>query len=199
ALPLIDPEVRASVERFTRDHGVAASYERLRELDPSGAAGVPERNRQRVMRALELVTQAGRPLADLFRGEREGRVHPPIPSFVLQRERADLYARIDRRCEQMLADGLLEETRRLLERGLAADAPGMRTLGYREMAEHLRGETTWDEARDRFLRHSRQYGKRQETWFRHRLAGAVTIAVSAEDPPESVAGRILSLVADAGS
>jgi tRNA dimethylallyltransferase len=147
------------------------------------------------MRALELVRQTGRSLVEIFHGPRQDAIHPPIPTVFLHRTRADLFARIERRCDEMLEGGLLEEVRALLESGIPVDAPGMRTLGYREMAEHLAGRHSWEEARARFRQHSRQYGKRQETWFRNRLPEAHEVRIAPDEPPESIARRIATLIA----
>ena len=194
-LPPVDRELRAELEGIAASEGVPALYEQLARLDPAGAARIPSQNRQRVIRALELVRQTGRSLVDIFHGPRSDAIHDPIQTFVLSRDRADLYARIDRRCEEMLEAGLLDEVRSLLERGIPADAPGMRTLGYREMADYLAGRHSWEEARERFHRHSRQYGKRQETWFRHRLPEAIEIGISSDESAESVAQRLGSMAA----
>jgi tRNA dimethylallyltransferase len=191
-LPPVDRELRTELEEIAAREGVSALHEQLVRLDPAGASRIPPQNRQRVMRALELVRQTGQSLVEIFHGPRSDAIHDPIPTFVLTRDRADLYARIDRRCEEMLEAGLLEEVRSLLDRGVPADAPGMRTLGYREMADHLAGHS-WEEARERFHRHSRQYAKRQETWFRHRLPEALEIAISPDESPQSVAQRLDAL------
>jgi tRNA dimethylallyltransferase len=192
-LPPVDRALRAELETCASRDGVEALYAQLVEVDPAGAARVPPQNRQRVMRALELVRQTGHSLSEIYHGSRQGAVHDPIPTFFLRRDRVDLFARIDARCDEMLEAGLLEEVHSLLNRGIGPDAPGMRTLGYREMAEHLEAGHPWEEARARFHQRSRQYGKRQETWFRYRLPEAHEIWIAPAETAVSVAERIAAL------
>ena len=86
----------------------------------------------------------------------------------LERDRAELHERIAARTDRMIADGLMDETERLLQKGYRADSPGLATVGYQEAISHLMGEISLEEARDQAVFHTRQYAKRQLTWFRHR-------------------------------
>jgi tRNA dimethylallyltransferase len=128
---------------------------KLRELDPAAAEGIDAANRYRLLRAVE----------------RAGREMPaPTPQYdVLQigltAPRAELYRRGDERIDRMLAAGWLDEVRRLLER-YSPDVPALSGLGYRELALHLRGELPYADAVDLAKRRTRQFIKRQLTWFR---------------------------------
>ncbi|TMQ54761.1 MAG: hypothetical protein E6K75_10145 [Candidatus Eisenbacteria bacterium] len=118
----------------------------------------------RVIRALEVHELTGRPISAL----RRERAPEPFPAllFGLRWSRPALAERIASRLDRQLARGFLDEVRTLLEAGLPEDAPGPRTLGYRELIPHLRGEYSLEEARRRIALKTRQLAKRQETWFR---------------------------------
>ena len=194
-LPASVPEVRAELEAIAEREGLSAVYDRLAALDPEGAARLDRHNRHRVLRALELVRLTGRPLAEIYAGAREGDpsaapvVSPPV--VVLTLPRPEIWTRIEGRCEAMLAAGLLGEIRALLDSGVAPDAPGLRTVGYREFLPHLLDGESLALCVDRFVANTRQYAKRQETWFRNRLGDRTEVAIRAGEPAEAVADRVL--------
>ena len=144
----------------------ALDPEAARRLGDSGGGGGG--GRQRLLRALEVALLTGRPLGWWH----EHRPGPPplgLRTFVLDLPRGQLDARIDRRVTRMLEAGLVEEVRALLARGYAADAPGMTATGYAEVAAHLGGEMSLEEAADGIRRATRRYARRQLTWLRHQL------------------------------
>ena len=102
----------------------------------------------------------------------------------------DLHERISRRVEQMFGQGLVEETRELLERGLADNPTAMQALGYRQVIEHLRGERSFAETVELVKLRTRQFAKRQMTWFRHQLA-LEWIEVAPNQPAAEIATQIL--------
>lgn len=161
-LPQADEELRAELSRQLADEGVAALAERLRELDPAYYAEVDRSNPARVLRALEVCLQTGRPYSELRTGNR--RLRPfRIVKIGLDMPREVLYDRIDRRVDAMLAQGLEAEARALYpHRALNA----LQTVGYRELFEYFDGRSTFDQAVEAIKRNSRRYAKRQLTWFR---------------------------------
>lgn len=166
---------RAEMEALDDDEARA----RLADVDPETAARLPAADLYRIRRALEIHRLTGRP----FSAWRAERTPDPAgglayPSVLLTREREELRERIARRTDAMLREGWLEETRALRERW-PDDAPGMRTLGYVQLAAHLAGETTLQEAREEVVLRTRQYAKRQVTWFRREEHAA---AGTPEDP-----------------
>ena len=158
-----DARLRAALEAWGQQIGAQALHERLAVVDPAAAAGIDFTNVRRTVRALEVVFQSGRRFS-----EQRGRGPSPYTRLTigLRRPRAELYARIDQRIEQMVADGLLEEVRGLLSRGYGADLPTLSAIGYREMAEVVRGEITLEEAVVQMKRQTRVFVRRQANWFK---------------------------------
>ncbi len=164
-LPPADVAVRARIEALARQHGWPALHARLRAVDPATAARLPPADRQRIQRALEVFELTGTPLSQLH-----GTPRPPRPLLLtialLPLDRAALHRRIERRFDEMLAAGFLDEVRRLVALGLDADLPSMRSVGYRQAWRHLRGETTFAQFRAQAIAATRQLAKRQITWLR---------------------------------
>ncbi len=198
-LPAADPKVRALHDRIAEEEGVAGLYRRLEAVDPETAARLPPNDRQRIARALEVAVITGAPMSRLLREER--RVSwpedaPPsrIPAIVLTRDRADLYRRIETRCRRMLEAGLIDEVRALLASGMPPDAPGLRTVGYREFVPQVLSGQPLEVCVEAFVRNSRRYAKRQETWFRHRLESPIELRIEAGETAEEVARRVEAFV-----
>ena len=157
-----DPALRAGLEDELARSGVESLFARLQRLDPATAAVIDSRNPRRVLRALEIVLLTGQ-----SKVEQEGAAPPPYRTLQigLTRERAALHQRIDRRVEEMIEQGLVEETRRLLA-SYAPQLPALSSLGYREMGAYLRGEMTMPQAIERIQIETHRFVRHQETWFR---------------------------------
>jgi tRNA dimethylallyltransferase len=162
-VPPIDPAVREAVRALP----VAEAHAALQAEDPDRAAELNPGDTTRVARALEVVRSTGRPLAH-WQAERVGGIAGAVELFptILLPDRDWLGARCDLRFERMLAAGAIEEVERLLARHLPALSPVMRAIGVPEIAGYLRGEWSRDEALARGRLATRQYAKRQYTWFR---------------------------------
>lgn len=161
-LPQADESLRAELNRRLTDEGVESLAVQLRELDPVYYETVDRSNPARVVRALEVCLQTGRPYSELRTGERRPRPFE-IVKIGIDLPREVLYDRIDRRVDQMLADGLEAEARALYPyRTLNA----LQTVGYREFFDYFDGRIGYDEAVELIKRNSRRYAKRQLTWFR---------------------------------
>jgi tRNA dimethylallyltransferase len=132
-------------------------------LDPEAAERIDPRNVRRVVRALEVTLVKGRPISDLQRKKR-----PPydIKIIGLNTDRDTLYRRIDRRVDQMMAGGLLNEVNDLLKAGYHPTLPAMSGLGYRQLLAHLNGKNTLEEAVDRIKFETHRFARQQATWFR---------------------------------
>jgi tRNA dimethylallyltransferase len=154
------PDVRAGLESVT---DTSALFERLRELDPTAATKMEPTNRRRILRALEVTLGSGRPFSSFGPGVDE---YPPSPvvQVGLRWPRDVIAGRIERRVEQMLADGLVDEVRGLAERGLSRTAA--QALGYKEILAMLEGRIGEDEATAMIVTRTRQFAVRQERWFR---------------------------------
>jgi tRNA dimethylallyltransferase len=120
---------------------------------------------------------------------------PSEPIYVLRRAPEDLRARIEARVERMFAAGLVEETRRLLERGLERNRTAMQALGYRQVVEHLRGARSLAETVEQVKTRTWQFARRQLTWFR-RQPNVEWVDVAADEPAEAIAARIHRLWAN---
>lgn len=165
-IPETTPATRDVLMARLRDEGGDVLYRELERLDPTSAATMDATKTQRVVRALEVLRDTGRPLS-YYHAHRT----PPPFAFgpvVLTRPRAELYERINRRVDQMLEAGLLDENRRLLDAGVSPGLNPLRTIGYREPLAYLRGEVGYDEMVRRLKQNTRRYAKRQLTWFRRR-------------------------------
>jgi len=168
AVPPIPAAIRAEAAALFDALGGPAFRDRLMALDPAAASRLPSGDRQRLMRAWEVVRATGRPLDDWQRG-----VAGPLPyrfaTVLMMPPREALYAACDARFAAMIAAGGVEEAAALAARGLAPDLPAMKAVGVPELLHHLRGETSLVEALALGQRATRRYAKRQMTWFRHQI------------------------------
>ncbi|MCF3631011.1 tRNA (adenosine(37)-N6)-dimethylallyltransferase MiaA [Thalassospiraceae bacterium LMO-SO8] len=166
--------------------GGAAFAEILAERDPGAAATLPPGDRQRLIRAYAVARATGRTLADW---QNEAPAGPALAAqfttVLVLPPRDALYAACDARFSAMLGAGAMDEVRALLARGLDPSLPALRAVGVRELGAVIQGETTLDQAADKARQATRNYAKRQLTWFRHQLAPDLTLdrggAVAAAD------------------
>ena len=161
--------IRNALRHEATRAGVLALYQRLQVLDAEAAAAIHPNDLFRIVRALEVVTIIGRPISALrAEGRKRHKAVPgPVLWFGLERQRQELYQRIETRVEEMMARGFLDEVRGLLDRGYLPALKPLRAIGYRHMVEYLEGRTKLDDAVACFKRDTRRYAKRQLTWFRH--------------------------------
>jgi tRNA dimethylallyltransferase len=162
--PERDEAIRARLAERLVEEGLDALRADLGRVDPEALAKIAPGDSVRVIRALEVHEITGTPISALRRAGR----NPGTPArrYGIRWSRAALAERIQDRIEQQLRDGFLEEARRLYRADLPPDAPGLHTLGYRELLEHLRGRASLREAVATIALRTRQLAKRQETWFR---------------------------------
>ena len=183
AAPRRDPRLRKRLLDRAARRGVGSLHRLLTRLDPDSAARLGPRDRQRLVRALEVRVATGRPLSAVLRDEPFGPDRYDAVTIGLDMDRAALHARIDARVDRFYAAGLVDEVRRLLAAGRAPEANAFKAIGYREVSAHLRGEVGIEEAMTLTRRNTRRYAKRQMTWFR-REAGVrwFTVDPAAADP-----------------
>lgn len=163
-IPRIDPAVRAHLAVRLETEGSPALFEELVQVDPVAALTMDATKSQRIVRALEVYHATGRTLSGYHTA-----ASPPAfkyRTFVFNRERAHLYDRINRRVDDMLGAGLLEEVAGLKASELDLDLPVFRTIGYQEPLQYLNGDIDEQEMIRLLKRNSRRYAKRQLTWFR---------------------------------
>ena len=160
--PAGDPKLRAELERIP----LKKLLEELRQHDPATWDKIDRRNPRRVIRAIEVIRKTGRPFSE----QKDPWSALPVPNgFGLRRETGDLHERINRRVDGMFAQGLVAETQELLKRGLSDNPTAMQALGYRQVIEHLRGDRSLKETIDLVKLRTRQFAKRQLTWFRGQM------------------------------
>ncbi len=158
---------RAALEQIAAEQGTQPLLARLREVDPASAARLHASDEKRIIRALEVFDETGKTIT--WHNEQTQKQPPRYTPYWLgldYADRAQLYARIDRRVDQMLEAGLLDEIRALLDAGVQSDCTAMQAIGYKEYLAALRGETSLAEATALTKQRSRNYAKRQLTWFR---------------------------------
>jgi tRNA dimethylallyltransferase len=163
------PELRVSLQKEMDEKGVDVLFERLRKLDPQYTSTITKNDKQKIIRALEIITLSGKPVS---RHSWKGRKVPQNFDFrcwFLYRPKSVLYNRINERCEKMVADGLLDEVKQLKEVGLLKNSSASQAIGYRQALDYLEtDQTSSDYCRymEAFKQASRKYAKRQFTWFR---------------------------------
>lgn len=161
-----DGAFRASMEELARREGAEALHERLRSVDPEAAAQIHANNIKRVIRALEYQERTGRKISAHNEAQRGKEAAYRSRYFVLTDDRDRLYARIDRRVDEMMERGLVDEVRALRERGLRPGMVSMQGLGYKEILAYLDGECDLERAVCLIKQNTRHFAKRQLTWFR---------------------------------
>ena len=159
--------LRKELEEELAERGGEAMLEELSRVDPEAAARLHPNDHKRIVRALEVYRSTGKTISE---HNRETRALPPryeaLTIGLNFQDRADLWARIDARVDQMAADGLEREVRELLSSGLSPRCTAMQAIGYKEFVAAVEGDMTWREAEELVKLRSRQYAKRQLTWFR---------------------------------
>jgi len=161
-----DPELRHSLKLQAQVVGLEALHRKLSEVDPETASRVHPNDFHRISRALEVYYLTGKPISDIRRTYRSGRVDADVLMIGLMVDRELLYRRIGDRVDRMVSDGLVEEVEALLDMGYDPNLNSLRTVGYREIIDYLYGRCSLFEAIDRIKLNTRRYAKRQMTWFR---------------------------------
>ena len=161
-----DTEYRAHLEKLAADQGAERLHEMLRTVDPDAADAIHTNNIRRTIRALEYFHLTGERISSHNEAERLKTSAYNSCYFVLNDERERLYAGIDRRVDEMLSQGLVEEVKRLRDMGCRREMVSMQGLGYKEILAWLDGDTTYEQAVEIIKRDTRRFAKRQLTWFR---------------------------------
>jgi tRNA dimethylallyltransferase len=158
-----DDAFRAKLADEAKTGGTAVLHDRLAAVDPVAAERIDPNNVRRIIRALEVHEQTGVPISEW---QKKGAPDFEFLLFGVDMPNAELDPRIESRVDAMFASGFVDEVRDLLDSGLPADAPAMSSIGYGEVARHLAGELTLQEARDETVRATRRLVRRQRQWFR---------------------------------
>ena len=184
-----DPAIRARLQTEANEQGSAALYARLQQIDPAYAEKLHPNNLPRVIRALELFEATGRRMSEQQRAALAA--EPPYRSLCICltcRDRAELYRRIDRRVDSMLQNGVLEEAK-LVYDNRETYRTAAQAIGYKEFFPYFAGEMPLNDCVNRLKQATRNYAKRQLTWFRHQANG-VWLYVD-EEPPAPRAAELV--------
>jgi len=162
--PDTDPMVRHTINKEAEELGIDAMFARLEKLDPAAAIAIDRANLRRIIRALEVIEITGKPFTANLPREESIR-YPDARQFGLVMDRELLSTRIDERVNTMFEEGFVEEVQKLIPGGLLEGRTAQRALGYSQIVSHLQGEVSLDAAIEETKRATRQYARRQETWF----------------------------------
>lgn len=157
---------RKELEAYAREHGAEALHEKLAFVDPASAEMIHPNNIKRVIRALEFYEQTGKRISEHNETQRQRESPYAFAYFVLTDDRAHLYERINRRVDQMIEEGLVNEVQALKDKGYTKQLVSMQGLGYKEILDYLDGNCTLEEAIYTIKRDTRHFAKRQLTWFK---------------------------------
>lgn len=163
-------ELRKSLEEEIEKVGSEVLFEKLKQLDPNYASTITKHDKQKIVRALEIITLTGKKVSKLPWGVKQKPQNYDFHCWFLHRPREELYKRIDKRCDEMLAAGFLDEVLALKAAGIESNPSACQAIGYRQALEFLAGNGGDQAYRDfvaNFKQASRHYAKRQLTWFRH--------------------------------
>ena len=159
-------EIRSNLQDRLHSEGLEALYHQLSVVDPISHFRIKPNDTQRILRAPRGWVEWGEPLVEKWQTGRGNAPQYEAVMIWVDRERDRLYASIDARVDRMVEMGLLEEVKKLVGSGLGADHFVMGSMGYEEPLRYLKGELSWDEAVSEIKKNSRQFAKRQTTWFR---------------------------------
>ena len=162
--PDTDPMVRHTLNKEAEELGIDAMFARLEKLDPAAALAIDRANLRRIIRALEVIEITGQPFTANLPREDSVR-YPNARQFGLVMDRELLSERIDARVNTMFEQGLVAEVQNLMNQGLLEGRTAQRALGYAQVISHVKGEISLDAAIEETKRATRQYARRQETWF----------------------------------
>ncbi|MCX7973164.1 MAG: tRNA (adenosine(37)-N6)-dimethylallyltransferase MiaA [Candidatus Aminicenantes bacterium] len=161
-----DPQIRQQIEEEGRQYGFPHLHAKLMTIDPEYGRKIHPNDRIRIVRALEIYTLTGRPISEHFK-----KTQPYLKDFLivkigLKLDREELKSKIEERVERMFARGMVEEVKQLLAKGVNPKAPPFQALGYKQVLRYLRKEISLEEAIELTKKETKQYAKRQMTWFR---------------------------------
>lgn len=183
------PDIRQELNRQADELGSAVLYKRLQDADPVAAQKIKPNDRKRIVRALEVIEISGRKFSEM-QGKKTNIYDLAAAGLILPRH--ILYRKLEERVDQMIKEGLVDEVRKLVERGYSSGLNSMKALGYAQIIRFLQGEITLEVAVNEIKRDTRRYAKRQITWFRR--DSRITWFNLAEYKEEEVVGKICEYI-----
>ncbi len=163
---ICDEDLRESLRKEAQDKGNRFIYEKLLSIDPEAASRIHENDTKRIIRAIEVYEHTKKTISEHIKESRQEPSPYRYIVFGLDWDREKLYARIEKRIDKMLEDGLADEVKRLVDMGYDRGGTAMQGIGYKEVLDYLKGSRTFEETVYILKRDTRHYAKRQMTWFR---------------------------------
>ncbi|MFQ5444674.1 MAG: tRNA (adenosine(37)-N6)-dimethylallyltransferase MiaA, partial [Nitrospinales bacterium] len=186
----ISAEIKNEIQSEIREKGVESMHEELKGIDPLYASSIKTTDSLRIERALGVYRQTGRKFSGFHEKETPATYEFPIKTFLLQWNRQDLYDNIDRRVDEMMEKGLVDEVKGLLNRGYRKTLKPFNSIGYAQVVDHLEGSISLDRAVYEIKRETRHYAKRQITWFK-KIPDTIPIPAENTDGPGTLRDKIL--------
>ena len=189
----INPEIKKQVQSDIQTKGLPEMHRELQQIDPNSAERIPPLDRQRIERAISVYRQTGTPFSKFSKGNSKTSYEFPIHTFLIERDRKELYANINQRVEKMIEKGWVEEVKNLLAQGFSEKLKPFQSIGYAQIIKFLHEKQSLEKTIDLIKQDTRNYAKRQITWFK-KLYDAKTINAESSDNPITLRDKILALI-----
>ena len=187
-----DPVYKEQLRKRANDGCLSELYDELNTVDPRSAERINRNDRFRIIRALEYNHSTGKRYSDYCEATTSDEPRYDARFFVLDCNRKILYKRMDERVDRMIVDGLVEEVKTLLEKGVTASNTSMNGIGYKEICSHLSGEMTLDDAVSKIKSNTHHYAVRQCTWFRNQKGAVIVDCLDREKAVKEILDSISS-------
>ncbi|MDO9578811.1 MAG: tRNA (adenosine(37)-N6)-dimethylallyltransferase MiaA [Candidatus Cloacimonadales bacterium] len=175
--PNVPQEIREKLKEQAAEKGSEFLHQKLQQIDPDSAIRANPNDLNRIIRALEVYEFTGKTITQLWQENPAEKKNFRFLNLLLTDEREKIYSRINQRVDEMMAAGLLDEAANLLQKGFAKTSPGLNTVGYKELIPYFENGVSLDVCSDAIKQHTRNYAKRQMTWYR-KVVFDLTIAAS---------------------
>jgi len=189
----INPEIKKQVQSDIQTKGLPEMHRELLQIDPNSAERIPPLDRQRIERAISVYRQTGAPFSKFSKENSKTNYEFPIHTFLIERDRKELYANINQRVEKMIEKGWIEEVKNLLAQGFSEKLKPFQSIGYAQIIKFLHEKQSLEKTTDLIKQDTRNYAKRQITWFK-KLYDAKTINAESSDNPITLRDKILALI-----
>ena len=189
----IDPEIKKQVQLEISERGLPLIHEELQRIDPVSAERILPEDTQRIERAVSVYRQMGKALSEFVATNPAPEYEFPIHTFIIERDRKELYDNINLRVDHMMREGWVDEVKGILARGFSKSLKPFQSIGYSQIVDFLDNKLSIEQAVDLIKRDTRRYAKRQITWFK-KSSDAKTIHANSSDNPASLRDRVLSLL-----
>ncbi len=189
----INPEIKKQVQSDIQTKGLPEMHRELQKIDPNSAERIPPRDRHRIERAISVYRQTGASFSKFSKGNSKINYEFPIHTFLIERDRKELYANINQRVEKMIENGWVEEVKNILAKGFSEKLKPFQSIGYAQIIKFLHEEQSLEKTIDLIKQDTRNYAKRQITWFK-KLYDAKTINAESSDNPITLRDKILTLI-----